>query len=202
MYPSAAVDAEDAVPLLPMLWLSLRRMQRVAVAAEDATAVWLFCCCCLLLLLLKLSPPICSKHEIKLLHHHIEETCCPQKRIQKICAHSPIHTTNWTSDDPPQNTSKKSANPYPYTWSKNPYIAKAIWGQSHKSRKPCDKNKKQKKTRTKKKEKKPLKIYPPLLFGVCYKNLQLHSSELFCLGSVYLLSTHQLASSQYENKHA
>ena len=51
----------------------------------------------------------------------------PPKRI-KICEPSPIHTSDDTRDlgrhparQPPQNESKRFANPYPYTWSKNPY---------------------------------------------------------------------------------
>ena len=31
------------------------------------------------------------KHDRKLLHHYIEETCCPPKQVQKVCGHSPIH---------------------------------------------------------------------------------------------------------------
>ena len=67
----------------------------------------------------------------------LKKPVAPKTESKKICVHSPIHTTNRTSDDPsdgtlpdspPQNKSKKSANPHPYTWSKNPYIAKAIWG--------------------------------------------------------------------------
>ncbi len=43
---------------------------------------------------------------------------------------SPRHLGRHPARQPPQNQSKKSATPHPYTWSKNPYspIAKAIWG--------------------------------------------------------------------------
>ena len=32
-----------------------------------------------------------SKHEIKHLHHYIEGTCCPPKRIQTLCEPSPVY---------------------------------------------------------------------------------------------------------------
>ena len=52
-----------------------------------------------------------------------DDTLLP-KRI-KICQPSPVHTS------PPQNKSKKSANPHPYTWSKNPYSSSYL-GKNHK----------------------------------------------------------------------
>ena len=69
------------------------------------------------------------------LHHYIEETWCPTKWIQKICAYSPTHTTNWTSDDtsddtlpdsPPKTNTKNLRTLTPILEVRTP-IAKAIW---------------------------------------------------------------------------
>ena len=69
-----------------------------------------------------------SKHKIKLLHHYIEAPKQIQKKYAYTHPYTPRSEHQTTTSNgimpfeaPPKKESKKSANPKPYTWSKNPY---------------------------------------------------------------------------------